>query len=54
MAGDGRDQAAGVRGDALGHVLEPDPGGDEAAGLAARVYASGNYPLKDLAKERLR
>jgi sulfite reductase (NADPH) flavoprotein alpha-component len=25
----------------------------EAAGLAARVYASGNYPLKDLAKERL-
>jgi sulfite reductase (NADPH) flavoprotein alpha-component len=25
----------------------------EAAGLAARVYASGSYPLKDLAKERL-
>jgi sulfite reductase (NADPH) flavoprotein alpha-component len=25
----------------------------EAAGLAARVYASGNYPLKDLARERL-
>jgi sulfite reductase (NADPH) flavoprotein alpha-component len=25
----------------------------EAAGLSARVYASGNYPLKDLAKERL-
>ncbi len=25
----------------------------EAAGLAARVYASGTYPLKDLAKERL-
>jgi sulfite reductase (NADPH) flavoprotein alpha-component len=25
----------------------------EAAGLAARVYASGNYPIKDLAKERL-
>jgi len=25
----------------------------EAAGLAARVYASGNYPLKDLAKERM-
>ena len=25
----------------------------EAAGLAARVYASGSYPMKDLAKERL-
>lgn len=25
----------------------------EAAGLAARVYASGTYPIKDLAKERL-
>ena len=25
----------------------------EAAGIAARVYASGAYPLKDLAKERL-
>jgi sulfite reductase (NADPH) flavoprotein alpha-component len=25
----------------------------ESAGLAARVYASGSYPLKDLAKERL-
>ncbi|MCE3285058.1 MAG: sulfite reductase subunit alpha, partial [Steroidobacteraceae bacterium] len=25
----------------------------EAAGIAARVYSSGNYPLKDLAKERL-
>jgi sulfite reductase (NADPH) flavoprotein alpha-component len=25
----------------------------EAAGLAARVYASGSYPLKDLARERL-
>ena len=25
----------------------------EAAGLAARVYAAGNYPVKDLAKERL-
>jgi sulfite reductase (NADPH) flavoprotein alpha-component len=25
----------------------------EAAGLAARVYASGSYPIKDLAKERL-
>jgi sulfite reductase (NADPH) flavoprotein alpha-component len=25
----------------------------EAAGLAARVYASGAYPLKDLAKERV-
>jgi sulfite reductase (NADPH) flavoprotein alpha-component len=25
----------------------------EAAGLAARVYASGSYPLKDLPKERL-
>ena len=25
----------------------------EAAGLAARVYASGLYPLKDLPKERL-
>src|SRR4051812_14054664 len=25
----------------------------EAAGLAARVYASGNYPLKDIGKERL-
>jgi sulfite reductase (NADPH) flavoprotein alpha-component len=25
----------------------------EAAGLAARVYASSSYPLKDLAKERL-
>jgi sulfite reductase (NADPH) flavoprotein alpha-component len=25
----------------------------EAAGLAARVYSSGNYPLKDLPKERL-
>ena len=24
----------------------------EAAGLAARVYAAGNYPVKDLAKER--
>ena len=25
----------------------------EAAGLAVRVYASGNYPLKDLARERM-
>ncbi len=25
----------------------------EAAGLAARVYAAGTYPIKDLAKERL-
>ncbi len=25
----------------------------EAAGLAARVYAAGSYPVKDLAKERL-
>jgi sulfite reductase (NADPH) flavoprotein alpha-component len=25
----------------------------EAAGLAARVYASGSYPLRDLARERL-
>jgi sulfite reductase (NADPH) flavoprotein alpha-component len=25
----------------------------EAAGLAARVYAAGSYPLKDLARERL-
>jgi len=25
----------------------------EAAGLATRVYASGNYPIKDLARERL-
>ncbi len=25
----------------------------EAAGLAARVYAASNYPVKDLAKERL-
>jgi sulfite reductase (NADPH) flavoprotein alpha-component len=25
----------------------------EAAGLATRVFAAGNYPLKDLAKERL-
>ena len=25
----------------------------EAAGLAARVYAAGNYPVKDLARERM-
>ena len=25
----------------------------EAAGLAARVYAAGHYPVKDLARERL-